>query len=102
MANTFAVSRTSGANSGESPESLSRIRTAVTTFVLTPVQMCALIQMDRWRVMPYFWSYQRSNLLVPNPLESMANFDSTAFSGAALVAIRAFRIGVNAGLSRKV
>ncbi len=56
---------------------------------------------DRCRVTPYLWSYHRSNLFVPNPLESMAKHVSTVRSGAALAAMSRLRIGVNAGFSMK-
>src|SRR5262249_9116441 len=54
--NPFRVSLTSGTNCGQSAASLSRIRTAVTTFVLTPQAMCVLTHAHLSRVMPYLWS----------------------------------------------
>ena len=69
------------------------------SFVLMPHAMWHLTQTWRNFVTPYLWSYQRSNLFVENPLESIAKLLSTAFKGAALFATIAFRIGVKAGFS---
>ena len=99
MVNVFAVSVTSGANCGLSAASLSRIRIAVTMFVFTPHAIWAFTQTHLLRVTPYFWSNHFSNLLLPNPLESTAKSVSTAFSGAALLAINSFKMGVNSGFS---
>src|SRR5205807_6236064 len=99
MLNDRDVSLTSGMNCGESPASLSRIRTAAHTLVFTPLAMCVLTQTCLSFVTPYLWSYQRSNLLVEKPLLSMANFVSTARRGAALAATSPLRIGVKAGSS---
>src|SRR5204863_8386849 len=95
------VSRTSGMNCGQSAESLSRIRIAVTMCVFVPHAMCAFVQAARCFVTPYLKSYQRSYLLLPKPDESIAKLVSTVRSGRALYAIRLLRIGVSASLSKK-
>src|SRR5688500_15314313 len=70
--NVLAVSLTSGANCGQSAASRSRIRQAVTMFVLTPQAIWHFTQSCFWRVTPYLWSYQRTNRDDAKPLESMA------------------------------
>src|SRR5437868_6226728 len=93
MAKLLAVSLTSGTNCGQSPESLSSTRTAVTTFVLTPEHRWTLTHWQRFRVTPYLWSNQRSNLDVLNPLLSMAKSVSTDRSGRLLQTISCLRTG---------
>lgn len=61
----------------------------------------ALTHMHFRRVVPYFSSRHVSKRLDEKPLESTAKLVSTAASGAALLAISAFRIGVKAGFSKK-
>jgi hypothetical protein len=101
MVKSLAVSLTSGENCGLSAASLSKMRTAVTTFVLTPHAMCVLTHMHFCRVTPYLWSNQRSKRLVLNPLLSMAKSFSTVRRGRALCAMRNFRTGVRSAFSKK-
>src|SRR6516225_1512373 len=101
MAKCLAVSLTSGMNCGESAASLSKRRTAVTTFVLTPQAAWTLTQTHLRRVTPYLWSNHRSKRLDEKPLLSMAKLLSTARRGIAVRAINCFRIGVYSGFSWK-
>ena len=75
---------------------MSRISTAVMTFVLTPHATWTLTHSRSSIVLPYLMSNQRTNRHVLNPLESTANSDSTHASGLLDSAIRPLRSGVMA------
>src|SRR4051812_7315007 len=82
IVNPFAVSSTSGTNWGQSAALLSRIRTAVTTFIFTPQVMWHFTHTVCFHSFPYLWSNHVSDRLDPKPDESTAESVSTARRGA--------------------
>ncbi len=100
--NAFAVAFTSGGSCGQSLAFLSKMMTAVTMFVFTPVIRWTLTHSASSRVTPYFTSNQRINRLVQNPDESGANVVSITRKGRLLCRISSWRMGVNAGFPRRV